>query len=191
MNPPLELLGPRVRLRQWIDADRAPFAALNADPDVMRHFAAPLTPEASGAMVDRIRAHIDTHGFGLWALEVPQLGFAGFVGIGPTLPFPLDVAGVAPGSHELGWRLARAAWGHGYATEAALLAQRHAFGALRLAQVVSYAVAANVKSRAVMQRLGLTLRAEFDHPQLPENHPLRRHVLYAQDAPPAAGGTPP
>ena len=191
MRTAAELQGPRVRLRHWRDADLAPFAALNADAEVMRFFAAPLTRAESDAGAARIRAQIAALGFGLWALEVPGIGFAGFVGIGPKLPFPLSVPGIDPVSHELGWRLARAAWGRGYATEAAALALRHALDALGLPQIVSYTVAANAPSRAVMQRIGLVCRAEFDHPKLAEDHPLRRHVLYAQDAPSTPGASRP
>jgi RimJ/RimL family protein N-acetyltransferase len=184
------LCGPRVRLRQWADADLAPFAAMNADPEVMRYFAAPSTREESDAGARRQRERIETQGFGLWALEVPRLGFAGFVGIGPKLPFALSLPGIAPESHEIGWRLARAAWGQGYATEAATLALRHAFEVLGLAQIVSITAVANAPSQAVMKRIGLTLRGAFEHPSLPEGHALRQHVLYAQDAS-SRGTTPP
>ena len=180
---PTALCGPRVRLRPWTDADLTPFAAMNADPEVMRHLVARLSREESDAYVQRIRTHFDTHGFGLWALDVPQLGFAGFVGIGAKVPFELPVPGTVVEPHEIGWRLARAAWGRGYATEAAALALRHAFEVLDLPQVVSFTATANVASQAVMRRIGLQRRGEFDHPRLAEGHPLRRHVLYAQDAP--------
>ena len=181
-TPPDTLRGPRVRLRQWADADLAPFAAMNADPHVMRYFAARLSREESDAFALRVRTHIDEHGFGLWALDVPEFGFAGFVGLTSKVPFALPLPGVAPNPHEVGWRLARAAWGQGYATEAATLALRYGFEVLRLPQVVSYTAFGNAASRAVMQRIGLTLRGEFEHPRLAEGHPLRRHVLYAQDA---------
>ena len=189
-DPPNPLHGARVRLRQWTDADLAPFAAMNADADVMRHLIARLSRDESDAMARRNRVHIDTHGFGLWALDVPGLSFAGFVGINPKLPFELPVAGIVAPPHEIGWRLAKAAWGHGYATEAALLALRHGFEVLGLPQIVSFTAVTNTASQAVMQRVGLARRAEFDHPRLAEGHPLRRHVLYAQDAP-FAGAHPP
>ena len=181
-EPPTTLHGPRVRLRPWVDADLAPFAAINADPEVMRHLIAPLSREQSDAFVQRIRAHFAAHGFGLWALDVPRLGFAGFVGLGPKPPFELALPGIAAESHEIGWRLARAAWGHGYAIEAATLALRHGFEVLGLAQIVSFTALGNVASQAVMRRIGLTRRGEFEHPRLAAGHPLRRHVLYAQDA---------
>ena len=185
-----ELHGPRVRLRAWYDADLAPFAALNADPEVMRHFPALLTRAESDAFAARVRAHIDAHGFGLWALEVPQIGFAGFVGVSSKVPFDLSMPWLLPEPHEIGWRLARAAWGRGYATEAAALALRHAFEVLRRPQIVSFTALGNTASQRVMQRIGLVRRAEFLHPRLPERHPLRPHVVYAQDAPFPTGARP-
>jgi len=149
----------------------------------MRHLIARLSRDESDAFAQRIRTHFDTHGFGLWALDVPRLGFAGFVGLSAKVPFDLAVPGTVVEPHEIGWRLARAAWGQGYATEAAALALRHAFEVLDLPQVVSFTATVNVASQAVMRRIGLTRRGEFDHPRLAEGHPLRRHVLYAQDAP--------
>jgi len=177
------LRGARVVLRPWTDNDLAPFAAMNADPEVMRHMSAHLSREESDAFAERIRTHITTHGFGLWALDVPDLGFAGFVGLSAQVPFALPVPGIRPEVHEIGWRLARRAWGHGYATEAAALALRHAFDVTGLPQVVSFAAIRNTPSHAVMQRIGLTRRGEFDHPRLAADHPSHRHVLYAQDAP--------
>jgi RimJ/RimL family protein N-acetyltransferase len=177
------LHGERVTLRLWRDDDLAPFAALNDDPEVMAHLSGRMSREDSDAMVARIREHFDRHGFGLWALDVPGVGFAGFVGLSAQVPFEIDVPGIVAHPHEIGWRLARAAWGHGYATEAATLALRHAFAHLHLPQVVSFTVPANRASQALMQRIGLTLRGEFDHPRFAVGHRLRRHVLYAIDAP--------
>ena len=176
------LLGARVTLRAWRDEDLAPFAAMNDDPEVMRYLSGRLSRADSDAMVQRLREHFACHGFGLWALEVPGLGFAGFVGLSPRVPFELALPGIVPRPHEIGWRLARAAWGHGYATEAARLALRHGFDVLGLRQIVSFTVPANRASQAVMQRIGLGLRGEFDHPRFPDGHALRRHVLYAVDA---------
>lgn len=166
----------RLVLRRWRPADRAPFAALNADPAVMEHFPAPLTREESDAMIARAEAHLDQHGFGPWAVEVrggaPVIGFVGLV-------VPRFTAHFTP-CVEIGWRLARAHWGHGYATEAARAALAFGFGTVGLAEIVSFTVPANVRSIAVMERLGMTHDAagDFDHPNLPEGHPLRRHVLY-------------
>jgi len=116
------LHGPRVLLRPWVDDDLAPFAAMNADPEVMRWFKAPLAREESDAMAARIRQRLDADGYGLWALQTPELRFAGFVGLFPALAFELPFDGYAGTTPlEIGWRLARAAWGHGDATEAAQL----------------------------------------------------------------------
>jgi RimJ/RimL family protein N-acetyltransferase len=182
MNPSLTLSGPRVSLRPWKDDDLAPFAAMNDDPEVMRHMSKHLTREESDAFAARVSAHIAEHGFGLWALEVPGFGFAGFCGLSAKVPFELPVPGIVAQPHEIGWRLARAAWGHGYATEGAALALRHGFDALGLPQIVSFAAVGNAASIAVMQRSGLTRRGEFDHPRLPPDHRSYRHVLYAKDA---------
>jgi len=176
------LRGERVTLRPWTDADLAPFAAMNADPEVMLRMSKHLTREESDAYADRIRAHIATHGFGLWALDVPGLGFAGFVGLSAKVPFELRLPGIVPEPHEIGWRLARVAWEHGYATEGAALALRYGFEVARLPQIVSFAAADHLASHAVMRRIGLTLRGEFDHPRLPPDHRSYRHVLYARDA---------
>jgi RimJ/RimL family protein N-acetyltransferase len=176
---PTTLRGPRVTLRPWTDDDLAPFAAMNADPEVMRWFKAPLTREESDAMASRIRQRIDAEGFGLWALQTPELRFAGFVGLFPALAFELPFEGYAGTTPlEIGWRLARAAWGRGDATEAAQLALDHARQALRVRRVVSFTTLGNLKSQAVMQRIGLRRVGEFDHPNLPD-HPLQRHVLFA------------
>ena len=170
------LNGPRVLLRGWRPSDLAPCAAMNADPEVMRYFPAPLTRTENDLMVQRIVAHFAEHGFGLWVLEVPGvLPFAGFVGllqVGFEAHFTPAV--------EVGWRLVRPAWGHGYATEAAQCALQHAFTTLQLKQIVSLTVPANKPSQAVMQRLGMVSRPQdtFEHPRLPAGHPLRVHRLY-------------
>jgi RimJ/RimL family protein N-acetyltransferase len=166
----------RIHLRQWRDEDRDAFAAMNADARVMEFFRNSLSRVESDAMVDRIQKHFGEHGFGLWAIEVPDVApFIGFAG--------LDVARFS--AHftpcvEVGWRLAFAHWGHGYATEAARLALGYAFGTLALPEVVSFTSVMNHRSRGVMERLGMRRDPadDFDYPSLPEGHPLRRHVLY-------------
>jgi RimJ/RimL family protein N-acetyltransferase len=174
------LLTERLSLRQWRDEDRAPFAELNADPEVMAHFLAPLTREQSDAFVDRLASGIAERGWGLWAVEIvegPDVGrFAGFVGI---QPLGADLP-PAPGI-EVGWRLARWAWGRGYATEAGRASVQYAFGELEAAEVVSITSTTNLRSQAVMRRLGLRHdpRRDFDNPRLPRGHRLERHVLYA------------
>jgi RimJ/RimL family protein N-acetyltransferase len=164
----------RLIMRRWRDADRDPFAALNADPEVMRYFPASLDRDASDALVDRIEELFQRQGFGLWALEVAGTGeFIGFTGLNPM---PAGVPGA--GGMEVGWRLARHAWRHGYATEAAAAAAGVAFQGAGLAEIWSMTAAANEPSQAVMRRLGMTLHARFDHPGVEAGHPLRPHVAY-------------
>ena len=170
------LTTPRLRLRAWRDADLPAFAALNADPAVVEFLPGRLDRAESDAMTTRVRAHWAEHGFGLWAVEVPGgTPFIGYVG----LSVPRFEAAFTP-CVEIGWRLAAAHWGHGYATEAARAALAYGFGELRLAEMVSFTVPANRRSRAVMERLGMHRdpAEDFDHPGLPAGHPLQRHVLY-------------
>ncbi len=164
----------RLVLRRWRESDRGPFAAMNADPEVMRFFPAPLDRAASDALVDRIERLFGSQGFGLWALEIAATGeFIGFTGLNPM---PDGVPG--SGGMEVGWRLARQAWHHGYATEAATAAVGVGFGGAGLGEIWSIATVRNLPSQAVMQRLGMTRHAEFEHPKLPMGSPLRPHVAY-------------
>ena len=169
----------RLILRGWRAADRAPFAALNADPAVMEHFPSILTRAESDALVERIDEHFARNGFGMWAVEAPGVAdFVGFVG----LSIPRFEAPFTP-CVEVGWRLARQHWGRGYAPEAARAALRFGFERAGLEQIVSFTVPANLKSRRVMEKIGMRRDPadDFDHPSLPEGHPLRRHVLYRID----------
>jgi RimJ/RimL family protein N-acetyltransferase len=174
--------GERVTLRQWTDADLAPFAAMGVDPEVMRHMRSPLTRDESDALVARLRGQIDAEGFGLWAIDVPGLGFAGFVGLA-KVPIELSLPGLDTAPYDIGWRLARAAWGRGYATEGAMLALRYGFDEAKLPRIVSFAALGNRASIAVMERIGLTRHGEFDHPRLPPEHRSYRHVMYAKERP--------
>lgn len=164
-------------LRRWRAQDREPFAHLTADPQVMRHmFPGPLSRAQSDALVDRIETHFETHGFGLWALEIPGItAFAGFVG----LSIPSYQAPFTP-CVEVGWRIAHAHWGQGYATEAAAAALAYGFDVLGLQEIVALTVPDNLRSRRVMEKLGMTrdLQGDFEHPILPADHALRPHVLY-------------
>lgn len=166
----------RLVLRPWRDSDLEPFAALNADPEVMEHFPQILSRHQSDAAARRIQSHLEARGFGLWAVEIPEVAcFAGFIG----LAVPGFEAHFTP-CVEIGWRLARVHWGRGYATEGAQEALRFGFAELGLAEIVAYTAPANRRSRAVMERLGLHRdpRDDFEHPFLPAGHSLRRHVLY-------------
>jgi RimJ/RimL family protein N-acetyltransferase len=165
----------RLLLRRWRDSDRAPFARLNADPEVMRYFPAPLSREQSDALVEHIELCFERDGWGLWALEVGDTGdFIGFTGLNRAT----FEAHFTP-AVEVGWRLARESWGHGYATEAARAAARFGLQELGLEEIVSFTTVGNERSRAVMRRLGMTHdpAEDFDHPRVPDG-PLRRHVLY-------------
>ena len=167
---------PRLHLRAWRDEDLAPFAELNGDPRVMEFFPKVLDRAESDARVAGIRDHFDRHGFGLWAVEVPGVAaFIGFVGLVVTR-FEAHFTPCV----EIGWRLARDHWGHGYATEAARAVLEFGFRNLGLDEIVSFTTTTNLRSRAVMERIGMTRSPDddFDHPLLPEGHPLRRHVLY-------------
>lgn len=166
----------RLVLRPWRETDKALFAALNNDPRVYATLAGPMSRADSDALADRISAHIATHGWGLWAVELPDAAeFIGFVG----LSRPRFEAHFTP-CVEIGWRLAFDHWGHGYATEAARVVLHFGFETLKLAEIVSFTTVSNLRSRAVMARLGFThdARDDFEHPMLVAEHPLRRHVLY-------------
>jgi RimJ/RimL family protein N-acetyltransferase len=171
-----ELRSERLLLRQWRDDDLEPFAALNADPRVMEFFVSMLSRAQSDALVERIRRHFVERGFGLWAVEVPGLApFAGFVGLKyPHLPAPFVPA------VEIGWRVAYEHWGRGYATEAARAVLAVGFTRLGLDEIVSITTTTNLRSRQVMEKLGLRHAPadDFDHPNIAEGHPFRPHVLY-------------
>ena len=171
----------RLIMRRWQESDRAPFAELNADPETMRFLPPTLDRAASDAMIERIETRFDRQGFGFWALEVAATGaFIGFTGLNPL---PDGVPGA--GGLEVGWRLARHAWKHGYATEAARAARGIAFDRLGLAEIWSLTAVLNQPSRAVMRRLGLIETARFDHPRIPSGDPLRPQVAY-RGTPPVA-----
>lgn len=171
-----ELVTTRLRLRDWRDDDGDPFAELNADPEVMAHFPTTLSRATSDMLVEATMDGWAANGFGLWVVERLDDGaFLGFTG----LARPSFEAHFMP-AVEVGWRLARNAWGHGYATEAARAALAFGFDTVRLQEIVSFTVPANLRSRAVMERIGMRHDPadDFDHPKLPPGHPLRRHVLY-------------
>lgn len=173
--PPVELTTERLFLRQWRKADREPFAAMNADPDVTAYFPSPIDRAASDASIDAWRRQFEQRGWSNWAVEmVATERFIGFVGLSVprwTLPCSPCV--------EVGWRLARAEWGRGYATEAARASLRFGFDVLRLPEIVSFTTLGNRRSRAVMERLGMrNAHQDFEHPGVPDGHPLRRHCLY-------------
>jgi RimJ/RimL family protein N-acetyltransferase len=176
----------RLVLRPWRDEDAAPFAAVNADPRVMEFFPAPLTREQSDGLIARFRASLAAHGFGPLAVEEKgSRAFVGYVGLS-QVPF---VAPFTP-AIEIGWRLARDAWGEGYATEAAAAVLHEAFARHRLGEVVSFTAEWNRRSRRVMEKIGMRHdpAGDFLHPRIAAGHKLARHVLYRIGAP---GGTAP
>jgi RimJ/RimL family protein N-acetyltransferase len=172
---PIELITPRLRLRQWRESDREPFAALNADPAVMEFFPSLQSRELSDASIDLWQSQFRSQGWSNWAAELLETGqFIGFVG----LTIPRRLLPCSP-CVEIGWRLARSAWGHGFASEGGRAALRVAFEGIGLSEVVSFTALGNLRSRAVMERLGLrNALQDFEHPGVPENHALRRHCLY-------------
>lgn len=171
-----ELRTDRLLLRGWLERDRAPYNAMNADPEVMQHFPSTLDQAQSDALLESLTPQWVEHGFGGWIVErLEDAEFLGVTGFSrPSFEAPFTPA------VEIGWRFARASWGHGYATEAARAALEFGFEATGLAEIVSFTVPANERSWHVMQRLGMHRDPadDFDHPRLPEGDPLRRHVLY-------------
>ena len=176
MTPILELESARLRLRQWQDDDLAEFAALCADPLVMQYFPAPLSRVESAALIGRIRGHFAEYGFGLWALERQDsgafIGMTGLLNVSFDAPFTPAV--------EIGWRLARRHWGQGFASEAAWTALRCGFDRLQLDEIVAFTTEANLPSQKVMQAIGMHYdpQADFEHPKVAADDPLRHHVLY-------------
>lgn len=171
----------RLVMRRWRDADRDAFAAMNADPLVMRYFPATLDRAASDASLDRIEDFFEQQGFGLWALELA--GTAEFIGFTGLNRMPEGVPGA--GGMEVGWRLAHRAWHRGYATEAAAAAVGVGFNGAGLDQIWSMTAVLNQPSQAVMRRLGMEPYAHFDNPKLAVGHVLRPHVAYRLGRPPA------
>ncbi len=166
----------RLVLRRWRGADCAPFAAINADPQVAYWLGGAIDRPRGDAAIDRYNACITAHGFGRWAVE--RRGDGALIGAVGVMP----VMGAYPfGGFELGWRLARAAWGQGYATEAARAALAHGLERIGLDEIIAFTSDQNLRSIGVMQRIGMVPdpSRDFDHPALAADHPLRRHLVYA------------
>ena len=170
-----ELNTKRLRLRQWQQTDLKPFAAINADPQVMEFYPKLMSEEESNQTAERFQDLIEQNGWGFWAIEdLKSSEFLGFVGLHkPNLPYPF-----AP-CVEIGWRLKRDAWGKGFATEGSLAALDFAFNVLELAEILSFTSVLNNRSEAVMRRLGMiNTGGNFQHPNVPDHSPLKEHVLY-------------
>jgi RimJ/RimL family protein N-acetyltransferase len=175
MPQAIEIETPRLRMRRWRESDREPFATMNADPAVMEFFESTQSRAASDASINVWQAQFAANGWSNWAVEVRESAeFIGFTG----LSVPRRTFSFSP-CVEVGWRLARMAWGHGYATEAARAALQVAFEQLALPEVVSFTAIANQRSRAVMERIGMhNADQDFEHPGITAGHPLRLHCLF-------------
>ena len=172
---PHSLITERLLVRPWRASDRAPFAELNADPEVMRYFPATRNRAESDYVADQISQHIAREGFGFWALEHRTtqefLGFTGLPRVGAVMPFGPTV--------EIGWRLKRAAWGLGYATEAARASLRFGFNIKLFPEIVAFTALGNLPSQRVMERIGMQRDPDsFEHPSIAEGSPIRTHCLY-------------
>ncbi len=176
--PMLQMETPRLLLRQWRESDREPFAAMNADAETMTYFPAPMTPEESGAAIERYVAGFERTGFGFFATELRETGaFVGLIGMQVLRDV---IPGLPEGSVEIGWRLDRRYHGQGLATEGARAVVEFAFRDCELPGVVALTAQGNQASRRVMEKLGMTYAPEldFDHPRMPAGHPHQRHALY-------------
>ena len=171
----IEIDTPRLRLRQWRESDREPFASMNADPEIMEFFESTQSRAASDASINSWQGQFAANGWSNWAVELRESAeFIGFTG----LSVPRRTFSFSP-CVEVGWRLARKAWGHGYATEGAGACLHAAFERLALPEVVSFTTVGNLRSRAVMERIGMcNANRDFEHPGITEGHPLRLHCLY-------------
>jgi RimJ/RimL family protein N-acetyltransferase len=164
----------QIFLRQWRDSDLEPFAMMNADPEVMRHFPALRSRSETAASMEKLRRAIDERGWGLWAVDVDG-AFAGLTGL--NVP---DFSAHFTPCTEIGWRFRREFWGRNLAYRSACAALAFGFESLKLSEIVGFTVPANIRSRRLLERLGFQRnpKEDFDHPALPEGHPIRRHVLY-------------
>lgn len=170
------ILTERLILRRWREGDRAPFAAMSADPRVMEFFPRPLDRQASDAVIDALESHARTHGFTFWALEERASGrFAGFTGL-----MHVNFLSAAASVVEIAWRLPADLWGRGLASEAARAALAHGFGSLELPAIVAFTAAGNERSRRVMERIGMQriVGGDFLHPLIAADHPLQPYALY-------------
>lgn len=175
MPPPgVDIVTPRLWLRRWKPEDLDPFAALNADPAVMEHFPSMLSREETAAAIGRVEKHFEDRGYGFWAVEAPgQAPFIGFIGLA-VVSFEASFAPCV----EIGWRLTPPWWGKGLATEGARAALKFGFERLGLEEIVAFTVPENIRSRRVMEKLGMRYSEDFAHPGIDPRRPLCRHVLY-------------
>lgn len=172
----------RLGFRRWKEMDKAPFAAMTADPEVMRYFPKLLGNEEADRLIDRFETHMDDKGYTMWAVErKADRAFIGFIGL---LEITMAIEGC--GAAEIGWRLDKRFWKQGYAAEGAQACLAYAFSSLDMAEVYSFTAENNLPSETVMKRIGMIKVGEFEHPKLEAGSPLKRHVLYKIDRPEAA-----
>lgn len=171
-----EIKTSRLILRPWKKEDLEPLCRLNSDSHVMEFLLTPLSHEESKARLDVYSRHISDNGWGLWAVSVPGVSdFIGWIGL-----WPISFESHFTPAIEVGWRLLPEFWGYGYATEGAKAALQYGFDILKLDEIVAITVPANVRSRRVMEKLGMHTDPSdnFEHPKVPAGHPLKEHVLY-------------
>jgi ribosomal-protein-alanine N-acetyltransferase len=165
---------PRLILRQWQEADIEPYAQLNNDEQVMEFFPSVSTMEETLAQINRVTNHIKQYGFGFFAVERKDNGqFIGFTG----LSHPRFESYFTP-CVEVGWRLSKANWGHGFATEAAEACLQFGFETPKVDEIYSFTAEHNIRSENVMKKIGMVKAGYFEHPSIADGHPLKRHVLY-------------
>ncbi len=170
----MKILTARLKLREWKEADKEPFFELNSDPRVMELMPKLLSKEESDQLIERIKRQFQEDGYSFFALElIENQTFIGLIG----LSIPKFQSFFTP-CVEIGWRLAYNYWGKGYATEGAKASLNYGFNELNLSEIVSFTVPQNIRSRQVMERIGMKNIDEFEHPLLPQGHPLRKHILY-------------
>lgn len=165
---------PRLGFRNWKDSDYEAFANMNQDPEVMRFFPEPLKPEETKGLIDRIQQHFDEYGYTFYAVDhLVDDEFIGFIGmVRATFESHFTPC------NEIGWRLRKEYWGTGLATEGAKACLEHGFSTLGFDEIYSFTATTNHPSENVMKKIGMTKVDEFDHPKLPADSPLLRHVLY-------------
>ncbi|EQB34652.1 hypothetical protein M948_19895 [Virgibacillus sp. CM-4] len=174
MGPSYLFKTERLGFRSWQASDREPFAAMNADPEVMRYFPTPLSKERSDWLIKRFEKHMDDKGYGIYAvdrLEDQQfIGFIGLATINMNVEFKHEV--------EIGWRLDKTYWKKGYAVEGATACLQHAFDDFHLSTIYSFTAKINKPSEKVMERIGMEKIKEFQHPNIEAGNPLKQHILY-------------
>lgn len=170
----IEILTPRLKLREWKEEDKETFFKLNSDPRVMEFMPKLLSKKESDQLVESIKLKFKENGYSFFAVELLEdKSFIGFIG----LSIPKFDTFFTP-CVEIGWRLAYNYWGKGYATEGAKECINYGFSKLNLSEIVSFTASQNIRSCKVMERIGMKYIDEFNHPVLPKGHPLEKHVLY-------------